>query len=105
LSVVILVVVFNSRFQQFLRLSPFHPRKGIAGHVARDAVISGEVTSSLVVVANFLSLTTFVTMRGGVAAIDLFFSNICWYRSDRDITLLLPSSGLDQEVLAIFSVR
>jgi len=30
-------------------------------------VDSGEVTSSLVVVANFLSLTTFVTMRGGVA--------------------------------------
>ena len=37
-------------------------------------------------------------------AIDLFFS-ICRYRSDRDITLLLPSSGLDWEVLAIFSVR
>ena len=34
---------------------------------------SGEVTSTLVVVANFLSLTTLVTMQGGVAAIDLFF--------------------------------
>ena len=69
-----------------------------------DAVDSGEVTSSLVVVANFLSLTTFVTMQGGVAAINLFFSNI-WYRSDRDITLLLPSLGLDREVLAIVSMR
>jgi len=81
-----------------------HSIRGRAGHVARDAVDSGEVTSSLVVVANFLSLTNFVTMRGGVAAIDLFFSNT-WYPSDRDITLLLPLSGLDREVLAIFSVR
>ncbi len=68
------------------------------------AVESGEKTSSLVVVAEFLSRTTFVTIQGGVAAIDLFFSNNC-YRSDRDITLLLPLLGLDQEVLAIFSAR
>ena len=65
---------------------------------------SREVTSSLVVVADFLSRTTFVIKQGGVAAIDLFFSNM-WYRSDRDITLLLPLSGLDREVVAIFSVR
>ena len=35
---------------------------------------------------------------------DLFFSNL-WYHSDRDMMLLLPSLGLDWEVLAIFLER